>query len=34
LRNLTGVFEREIKGGERSMILLVAIGYQGHLDVD
>jgi transcriptional antiterminator RfaH len=34
LRNLTGVFEREIKGSERSMILLVAIGYQGHLDVD
>ena len=29
LRNLTGVFEREVKGSERSMILLIAIGYQG-----
>jgi len=34
LKNLIGVFEREIKGSERSMILLMAIGYQGHLEVD
>lgn len=29
LRNLIGIFEREVKGSERSMILLSAIGYQG-----
>lgn len=34
LRNLMGVFEREVKGSERIMILLTAIGYQGHLVVD
>src|SRR6185503_3188304 len=34
LKNLIGVFEREVKGSERVMILLTAIGYQGHLEVD
>ena len=34
LRNLIGIFEREVKGSERIMILLTAIGYQGHLVVD
>ena len=34
LRNLTGVFERQVKGNDRVMILLTAIGYQGHLEVD
>src|SRR6185295_11920843 len=34
LRNLTGVFEREVKGNDRVMILLNAIGYQGHLEVE
>jgi transcription antitermination factor NusG len=34
LKNLIGVFEREVKGRERIMILLTAIGYQGHLEVD
>jgi len=29
LRNLIEMFEREVKGSERSMILLTAIGYQG-----
>lgn len=29
LRNLEEIFEREVKGSERSMILLTAIGYQG-----
>lgn len=29
LRNLIEIFEREVKGNERSMILLIAIGYQG-----
>jgi len=29
LRNLIGIFEREVKGSERSMILLSAIVYQG-----
>ena len=29
LRNLIEIFEREVKGSERSMILLTAIGYQG-----
>jgi transcriptional antiterminator RfaH len=29
LRNLTEIFEREVKGSERIMILLMAIGYQG-----
>ena len=28
LRDLIGIFEREVKGSERSMILLSAIGYQ------
>jgi len=27
LRNLIGIFEREVKGSERSMIVLSAIGY-------
>ena len=34
LRNLTGVFERQVKGNDRVLILLTAIGYQGHLEVD
>jgi transcriptional antiterminator RfaH len=34
LKNLIGVFEREVKGSERIMILLTAIGFQGHLEVD
>lgn len=34
LRNLIGIFEREVKGSDRIMILLTAIGYQGHLVVD
>ena len=29
LRNLIEIFEREVEGTERSMILLTAIGYQG-----
>ena len=29
LRNLIGIFEREVSGSERSMILLSAIAYQG-----
>jgi len=28
-RNLKEIFEREVRGSERSMILLTAIGYQG-----
>ena len=31
LRNLIEIFEREVKGSERSMILLTAIEYQGRL---
>ena len=34
LRNLTGVFEREVKGSDRISILLTAIGYQGHCVVE
>jgi Transcription antiterminator len=34
LRNLIGIFEREIKGSDRITILLTAIGYQGHLMVE
>ena len=34
LRNLVGIFEREVKGSDRIMILLTAIGYQGRLVVD
>lgn len=34
LRNLIGIFEREVKGSDRIMILLTAIGYQGHLVVE
>ena len=34
LRNLIGIFEREIKGSDRITILLTAVGYQGHLMVD
>lgn len=33
LRNLTGVFEREVKGNDRVMLLLTTIGYQGHIVV-
>lgn len=31
LRNLMGVFERELKANERIIVLLTAISYQGHL---
>jgi transcriptional antiterminator RfaH len=34
LRNLMGIFEREIKGSDRITILLTAIEYQGRLVVD
>ena len=34
LKNLIGVFEREVKGGEQIKILLTAIEYQGHLEVN
>lgn len=34
LKNLIGIFEREIKGSDRITILLTTIGYQGHLMVD
>ena len=34
LRNLIGIFERQIKGSDRITILLTAIEYQGHLVVD
>ena len=34
LRNLVGIFEREVKGSDRITILLTAIAYQGRLEVD
>lgn len=34
LRNLTGIFERKIKGSDRITILLTAIEYQGRLVVN
>ena len=34
LKNLMGIFEREVKGSDRITILLTAIGYQGHLMVE
>jgi len=34
LKNLMGIFEREIKGSDRITILLTAIGYQGHLMIE
>jgi transcription elongation factor/antiterminator RfaH len=34
LRNLMGIFEREINGSDRITILLTAVGYQGHLMVE
>jgi transcriptional antiterminator RfaH len=34
LRNLSGIFEREIKGSDRVMILLTAIEYQARLMVN
>lgn len=34
LRNLMGIFEREVKGAERVSILLTTIEYQGRLEVD
>jgi transcriptional antiterminator RfaH len=34
LKNLIGIFEREVKGSDRITILLTAIGYQGHLMVE
>ena len=34
LRNLVGIFEREIKGSDRITILLTAIEFQGRLVVD
>jgi transcriptional antiterminator RfaH len=34
LKNLIGIFEREVKGSDRITILLTAIGFQGHLMVE
>jgi len=34
LRNLMGIFEREVKGSDRITILLTTIGYQGRLVVN
>jgi transcriptional antiterminator RfaH len=34
LRNLIGIFEREVKGSDRIMIMLTAIEYQGRLVVN
>ncbi|MGH9967416.1 MAG: transcription termination/antitermination NusG family protein [Pyrinomonadaceae bacterium] len=34
LRNLIGIFEREVKGSNRIMIMLTAIEYQGRLVVN
>ena len=34
LRNLVGIFERQVKGSDRITILLTAIEYQGRLVVD
>jgi transcriptional antiterminator RfaH len=34
LRNLVGIFEREVKGSDRITILLTAIEYQGRLVVE
>lgn len=34
MRNLVGIFEREVKGSDRITILLTAIEYQGRLVVD
>ena len=34
LRNLTGVFERQVKGSDRVLILLSAIDYQGSVIVE
>jgi transcriptional antiterminator RfaH len=34
LKNLIGIFEREVKGSERIMIMLTAIEYQGRLVVN
>jgi transcriptional antiterminator RfaH len=34
LKNIIGIFEREVKGSDRITILLTAIGYQGHLMVE
>lgn len=34
LRNLVGIFEREIKGTDRVLILLAAISYQGSVIVE
>jgi transcriptional antiterminator RfaH len=34
MKNLIGIFERQVKGTERVMILLTAIGYQGRLEIN
>jgi transcription antitermination factor NusG len=34
LKSFIGVFEREMKGSDRVMILLTAIGYQAHVLID
>lgn len=34
LQHLTGIFEREIKGSKRILILLTTIKYQGHVMID
>ena len=33
-QSLTGIFEKNIKGTERVMLLLEAINYQGHIQID
>jgi transcriptional antiterminator RfaH len=34
LKNLTGIFEKGVKGNDRVVILLNAVSYQGHLLID
>lgn len=34
LKNLTGIFEKGVKGKDRVVILLNAVSYQGHVTVD
>jgi transcription elongation factor/antiterminator RfaH len=34
LKNLTGIFEKGVKGKDRVIILLNAVSYQGHVQID
>lgn len=34
LKNFIGIFERELKEEQRVMILLTAVGFQGHVEVE